>query len=348
MVAPSASSADKFLFAPPPAVRGFLFYGSDSAQIASRAERVAGSLAARLGKDAEIIRLHESDIASDAARCGIELATRSLFGTTKILWLSACPAKAQSELGNLPSSSLAESYLIIQAPDLRKSHKLVQTFEAKPNLAAIACYGEDRESLSALIDRQVSSAGFSIEEEAAALIAMRTDYSSALARSETEKVITFAGERYRITVSDVEECLIDQQTAGLSEIIDYALNGDAKQTLLAFERFVVVEQNVSPISAVLSTALLRLHSLRVEADAGVPVVQAIKALRPPVFFKQQDNLAAQVRRWPAAAIAAQISKVNEAVKEIRLKPTLATDLTANLLLGIAGEAASGSRPKRAG
>ncbi|MGA7328825.1 MAG: DNA polymerase III subunit delta [Rhodomicrobium sp.] len=329
-------------------MRGFLFYGSDSAQIAARAERVVGALAARLGQDAEIIRLHEGDIAPDPARCGMELATCSLFGTTKIVWLTACPAKAQPELAGLPAASLAESYLIVQAPDLRKSHKLVQTFEAKANLAAIACYGEDRESLRAIIARQVSTAGFSIEEEAAALIAIRTDYSSALARTETEKLMTFAGKKSRITVCDVEECLIDQQTAGLSEIIDYALNGDARQALLALERFVAVEQNVSPISAVLSTALLRLHSLRVEADAGVPVVQAIKALRPPVFFKQQDNLAAQVRRWPAGTLAAQICKVNEAVKEIRLKPALATDLTANLLLGIAGEASSGSRAKCAG
>ena len=49
----------------------------------------------------------------------------------------------------------------------------------------------------------------------------------------------------------------------------------------------------------LSQALLRLHAVRTAADAGTPLAEAIKGLRPPVFFKQQDVLAGQARRWTA-------------------------------------------------
>ena len=81
-----------------------------------------------------------------------------------------------------------------------------------------------------------------------------------------------------------------------------------------------VEQNVTPFFAVLSAALLRLLALRTEVDAGAPVTQAIKTLRPPVFFKQEQSLASQVRKWPAHALSAAYRDLNGVLLETRLKP----------------------------
>ncbi|MGO8951912.1 MAG: DNA polymerase III subunit delta [Rhodomicrobium sp.] len=338
MVAPSAASAAKFLSAPPNAVRGFLFYGSDSLQIAARAEALVRALAGKLGPDAEILRLHDSDLTADPARITVELTTGSLFGGTKIVWLTALPAKAHGPLAEIASRPLDSAYLAVQAPDLKKSHKLAQAFEAAPYLAAIPSYGEDQESLSAAIRRQAQSAGYEIAADAAALVAVRCDFSALLARSEMEKLMTYAGLSRQISLADVEACLADQQTAGLSEIVDHALNGEGRNALAAFERFMAAEQNVTPVLAVLSQALLRLHALRCAADAGTPLPQAIKELRPPVFFKQQDVLAGQARRWTVAVLAAQIGRLNSVVRETRLRPALAEDIAADFLIGIAKEA----------
>jgi DNA polymerase III subunit delta len=345
MVALSAASAAKFLSAPPSAVRGFLFYGSDIQQIAARAEGLVRRISEKLGPDAEVFRLHDADLAPDPSRVSIELTTGSLFGGTKIVWLTSLPAKAHATLAELLSSPIVNAYLIIQAPDLKKNHKTLQAFEAAPYLAAIPSYGEDRESLSGAIQSQAASRGFEISGDALALIAVRCDYSALLARTETEKLMIFAGSSARITIDDVEACLPDQQTSELSEITGHALNGDAARSFQAFQRFMAAEQNVTPVLTVLSQALLRLHALRMAADSGVAVMQAIKDFRPPIFFKQQDALAGQVRRWPAKALAAQIGRLNETLKETRLKPALADGLAIDLLLGIAKEACAREQKK---
>ena len=204
-----------------------------------------------------------------------------------------------------------------------------------PYLAAVACYGEDRDSLIAGIREHVSSLGCEIDADAAALVAARCDFSALLARSEVEKLITYAGPERRITSAEVDDCLIDQQTAGLAEIIDQALDGEGRKAILAFDRFMAVEQNVTAVFVVLSSTLLRLYALRTAVDAGAPVMQAMRELRPPVFFKQQDTLAAQVRGWPAHALSAVLQRLNAVLKETRLKPALAEDLTANFILHIA-------------
>ncbi len=338
MVALSAASAAKFVAAPPGAVRGFLCYGSDDMQIAARAESLVRTLAKKLGPNAEILRLHDSDLAADPGRLAVELTTGSLFGGTKILWLTSLPAKTQTALAGIAASPIEGAYLAVQAPDMKKSHKLVLAFETAPYLAAIPCYGEDQESVSAVIKRQVQAAGCGIDADAAALIAVRCDCSSLLAQSETEKLITFAGSSRHIVLEDVEACIAGQQQAGLSEIVDHALNGEGGKALIAFERFMAAEQNVTPVLAVLSSSLLRLHALRTAADAGTSLAQAIKELRPPVFFKQQDALAAQARRWTAPALSAQLGQLNTVLRETRLRPALAGDIAADFLLGIAKRA----------
>ncbi len=342
MVAPSAATAHKFLSAPPSAVRGFLFYGSDTLQISARAEALASVLVVKAGPDAEITRLHDTD-ANVHDRIAVELTTGSLFGGTKIVWLTSLPAKAQTAVLDAVARPIEGAFLIVQAPDLKKSHKIAQAFQTASHLAAIACYGEEPESLIAAIRQRASSQGCEIDADAAALLAARCDFSSLLARSEAEKLVTYAGDARRITVSDVEHCLIDQQTAGVSEIIDLALEGEGRKAIEAFDRFMAVEQNVTPFFVVLAAALLRLLALRTEVDAGAPVTQAIKALRPPVFFKQEESLASQVRKWPAPALTAVFRDLNRVLLETRLKPALAEDMAASFILKIA-RMARGPRP----
>jgi DNA polymerase-3 subunit delta len=72
-------------------------------------------------------------------------------------------------------------------------------------------------------------------------------------------------------------------------------------------------------------------------------MQAIKELRPPVFFKQQDALAAQVRKWTVTALAARLGDLNAALRDTRLKPALAEDIAARFLLTVAKEARAASR-----
>lgn len=265
----------------------------------------------------------------------IELATDSLFGGIKIVWATSLPAKSHPFVLEVVAKPLARAYLVLETQNLKKNHKLIQTFEEAGNLAAIACYGEDRSSLTATIKHQMAKSGYNVTNEAAALVAARCDFSVPLIRSEVEKLMTFAGADRHITLDDVDACLTDQQTAALSDIVDNALDGEVAKSLVFLERFTAVEQSVVPVLVILSSWLLRLHTLRTAVDSGIPAKQAIRALKPPVFFKQQEKLAAQLRRWQADALVSLLAQLNNTIKETRLKPALAENLTADFLLHIA-------------
>jgi DNA polymerase-3 subunit delta len=344
MVAPSASSLSKFLSRPPAAARGFLLYGPDEAQIAARADILTSSIARTFNRGVEVLRLYDSDLTGDPDRLHVELTTNSLFGETRIVRLASLPTKAQSSILETAGRIVEGVYIIIQAPGMKKNHKAVQAFEASSTLAAIACYGETVETLAPAILQHAAAAGYEMAREAAASIAARCDASAPLARAETEKIMVYAGSEKRISLEDVEACLADQQTAGLSEIANYALDGKAADALRSLARFMGVEQTTVPVLVVLSSLLLRLHALRAATDAGQTAAQAIKELRPPVFFKEQDRLAAQVSRWPKERLAECIHAVNEVTLQSRLHPHLAEDLVEAFLLKVA--AAASSRQER--
>src|SRR5271166_411469 len=98
MVAPTGAAAARFLSSPPNTVRGILFYGSDSFQISARAETLVRTLSNKLGGEVQVIRLNDSELAADPDRLIVELATGSLFGGTKVVWLSSLPAKAHGSV----------------------------------------------------------------------------------------------------------------------------------------------------------------------------------------------------------------------------------------------------------
>ncbi len=335
MVAPSAASLAKFLASPPQQISGFLFYGSDAMQISARAEAIVHALAKRNGPDSEIIRLHDSDVSANPERIIVELATLPLFGGRKIIWVTSLPAKLRAPLLEVIAEPFAGGDLVVNAPDLKKSDKIVQAFEASASLAVISCYGEDSASIAATLRQQFNSAGYEIDAEALGLIAARSDFSALIARSEAVKIMSYAGTTQKITVDDVDACMVDQQSAGFQEVIDAALEGNGREALMAFERLMASEQNVTPVLVVLSSTLQRLQILRSAFDGGAAIQQAIKDLRPPVFYKQQNALAGQVRAWPLAALKSYLKRLNDTLRDTRLKPALAEAFTRELLLSIA-------------
>ena len=332
MVAPSNSSIAKFLASPPASIQGFLLYGTDGMQISARAQALARILVK--APDAEILRLHDSDISAEPERISSELATRSLFGGKRIIWLTSFPAKAHAFVSEAISAGPLEASLIVQAPDLKKAHKITQAFEASANLAAIACYGEDQRSLAATLRQTFADLGHQIDADAISLLITRSDSSALIAEREAEKISAFAGAGNRVSLTDVEACIMDQQTSESYDAVNAALDGNVSLTLQTLQRFLSVDQAVTPLLLAMISGLQRLHSLRAAVDLGGSVQQAIKSLRPPVFYKQQDAIERQFRLWTSERLAAAIRQANETTKATRLKPQLAEPLTVNFFLTV--------------
>ena len=87
----------------------------------------------------------------------------------------------------------------------------------------------------------------------------------------------------------------------------------------------------------------RLHLIAGAMAAGERVEAAMKALRPPVFWKQKDRFRAQATTWPPAAIAAVMGRLLEAEARGKRGEAPAEILTARALFAVASQASAAKR-----
>ena len=80
---------------------------------------------------------------------------------------------------------------------------------------------------------------------------------------------------------------------------------------------------------------VRLHRLRAAIDQGRSAEEALRSVRPPVHFKAQPILTAQLRAWNAPKLNAALSEIASAIKACRQTGALDETLTERLLLRVA-------------
>lgn len=335
MVAIKTAAVSRFVQSLPRQVVGALLYGSDTAQISAGTDAVMKSWRSAM-KDAppDVIKLYEHDLSAAPERITVELTTIPMFGGTRIVWLVSPPASTHAAIVEA-ANELRDALLLIQAPDLKKSSKLVQAFESAQHLAALACYGEETRDVLAAIKSDLAGQGYAIDGDALALLQEKVGNSQLAARAETEKLIAYAGDQRAITLGDVEATTEDQTEAGFDDVIGNTLDGRPGEALASFDRFLAAGNNATALLTLLQSRLMRLHGLRTAVDSGEPIAVAIKRLRPPVFFKQQDALMRQCRLLSAGLLADMIAEVADALRKGRTNPQLADQMAERAVLRIA-------------
>jgi DNA polymerase-3 subunit delta len=98
-------------------------------------------------------------------------------------------------------------------------------------------------------------------------------------------------------------------------------------------------ENAQMIIGVLQRYFLKLHRVRSDVDAGQRLDDALKSLRPPLFFKQKDLFSRQVRSWSRSQLDQALRRIAEAAKTARLSANLEDVIAERLILALAAMAA---------
>ena len=91
---------------------------------------------------------------------------------------------------------------------------------------------------------------------------------------------------------------------------------------------------------------MKLHRVRSDVDAGQRLDDALKAMRPPLFFKQRDAFARQVRGWTRTQLDQALRRIAETAKAARLSSALEDILAERLILALSAMAPAAAAPGR--
>jgi len=332
------------LLARPDGVRVILLHGDDHGLVRERASEAARAAAGGLDDPFRLAILGRE--AHD--RLDEEASALSLVGGRRVVWVRDATDGLQPALAGLlgaaagpPSDS---PLILLEAASLPGRSRLRSLLEAAPEAAVIACYAEEGRALEGSISRMLQAQGVQIETDALSWLAARLGADRVAVRGEVEKLVLYAGadgnRTERLDLDAVRQVTGDSAGASLEDAAFAATAGNRQAADLAVERALGEGSSPVALARILLSHLHRLRQVLLMVEAGRSQGEALRALRPPVFFRRTADFNRALSLWTEAGL---FEAAEETVRfEAQCKRTGAPDgvLARRHIAQIASRAAS--------
>lgn len=316
-VAPGAAAA--FLRAPPADVRAVLVYGPDRGLVRERAQALVRAVAEDADDPFRVAELGAADLYDDPVRLDDEARALALTGGRRVVRVREATDALVPAIESLLAGPPFDALVVAEAGNLGPRSALRQLFEAAEAAAAIPCYADDARALQEVIRTTLGRHRITPTADAVAYLQANLGADRLVSRSELEKLALYVGDGNEATLQDAAACVGDSAAMTLDDLAFAAAGGDTDRLSRMLER--AWREGAQAVTVLRAAArhLQRLHLAAGLLAEGKPADAAMKALKPPVFFRQTDAFRAQLRRWPPAALMAALARLTEA--EVLCKTT---------------------------
>ena len=321
-------SVAAFLRAPGKA-RLVLLYGEDEGLIRERSQGLTRGVAGSLNDPFLVVELTREGWGQIPA----EMAALSMIGGRRVIVVrdatdAILPHVSAALKG--PGGAL----LILEAAGLGKG-KLRSLAEAAADGAAIGCYPDEGRGVTDLIKAGLSESKVSIDDDALAWLGQSLAGDRAVVRGEMEKLILLAGPGGRVDLDSVQVSTGQSAAGSADEGFLAAMNGQVEKADGAIEA--TMQEGMAGVALLRMSLgqLQKLHQARLRMDGGMSAADAVRGMRPPVFYRAQGATTACLGAWSSAGLLGAIEEARQvemACKRTGTRPEL---LARRFLAGLA-------------
>jgi DNA polymerase-3 subunit delta len=322
----------------PGPIRVALLYGDDEGLVRSRAEALTIAVAGATDDPFRVAWLGRED----HARLPEEASAIAMLGGRRVVRVREVTDALAPTVARIAAEP-GDTLVILEAGALARRSKLVVMLEAQANGAAVACYPEEGPGLRAAIEAGLASEGVRADTDALDWLRDHLGGDHASTRGEIEKLILYAADTKRLDLDAVRSCVGDQASVSMDDALFAAALGDVPAADVAVERSFA--DGIAPVGLVRAVLLFfsRLHAARGRMEQGASAQEAVKAMRPPVFWKREGDMVRAVSVWPVSRLMAAVLEARRA--ELACKQTGSPDdlIARRLVMALARQGAAARR-----
>ena len=277
----------------PVACRLVLFYGDDEGLIRENVLSLIRHVTGSTNDPFLVVEL----MRDGWPRVAAELAALSMIGGRRVVILREATDAALASITQAikgPGSAL----LIVEAVGLAKG-KLRSFAEAAPDGVAIACYPEEGRALADVIRRILSGFNVQADDEAVDWLSGTLTGDRAVVRSEVEKLALLAPPGGRLDLETVRMGLADGIAATGGDSLLSATLGKHADADAAVEAAMADGLTGVALMRMCLSHLQKMHQARLKMACGMTANDAVKSMRPPVFFRAASPMVSALRLWSA-------------------------------------------------
>jgi DNA polymerase-3 subunit delta len=342
------SEVRSFITSPSAKIAAVLIYGPDAGLVRERGEAFVRKVAGSLDDPFRVTDLSAIQIKDDPASLVDEAFALSMAGGRRAIRARGVADSHSNAFENLFQAldgRKAEDvgFVVVEAGDLGARSSLRLLFEEADNAAAIACYLDSPEELEALVQSSLREKKIAIDSEALSYFVERLGEDRGASRSEVDKLALYGEGSERITLADVVALSGSGGTVGFDDAALAAATGDAP----ALDRAITLlyDEGTAPVAVLRGAQRLfqRLHVAAGKVAGGTDIESSLKALRPPVFFKEMPRWRMAIQAWSPKRIADAQEILLKAEADCKTTGLPAAPIAARALLSIAAAARSARR-----
>ena len=303
----------------PGGTRVVLLHGEDEGLIRERAQSLTRNVAGSLNDPFLVAELTRENW----ARLPSEVAALSMIGGRRVVVVrdagdSVLPFVMEAMRG------LGAALVILEALGLSKG-KLRSFVETAPDGVAIACYAEEGRALADTIRAGLAEAGLTVDNDALVWLAQVLGGDRAVVRGEIEKLALLGQPGGRITLELAQSCVGEVAASYGDDGVLAATSGDVTSADAAIETALADGLNGVALMRMTVTHLQKMHQAKLRMQSGLSPGDAVRAIRPPVFYKTASAITSALSVWSADQLQRALEEARRlelACKQTGGKPEL--------------------------
>lgn len=308
-----AKATQDFLKNPTKDVLGVLIFGADEGLALNHSRHIIHHILGKNYAPTALLELDDAGIKSDPARLADELGAMNMFGDKRMIWLRGVTEKSTDAIERAAEYFSKDCFLLATAGDLPARNKLRNLFEARKDLAALACYRLEGPALAAYIRGLIEAEGFQVDRQVVDTLARELGNDQRVTASEIEKLSLYALGQPRISMNDVEATILhnDQHQVDQLNIFYADRNMPAFDTLWHY----LIQDGEQPIMLIRSLMryISKLSEFKLQMkEMGLSPEAVIVQARPAIFWKQQEPMKRQLARLRLGDLLLMLHRLNQA------------------------------------
>jgi len=261
----------------------------------------------------------------------------SLFDKKKVIFVNRTTDRLFNLISEISKKDIKDILIFFEADQLEKKSKIRNLFEKDKNLVCIACYQDNNFDLIKIINDEIKQTKIKLSTESINLLIERASGDRNNLRNEVNKLKSFALDKQMVSYDQVKELTNMVGNYQNDYIVNICLNGDKKklnkilrENNFSFEDFLILLK-------IFSKKIHRLLKIKIFSRLEKNLDQIFNQIRPPIFWKEKEDVKKQVRLWNEKKLNLIIKKINEIELNCKKNHELATNITLDFFATVCDE-----------
>jgi DNA polymerase-3 subunit delta len=291
--------------------RVFFFCGPDEAGASDAANRILSLLP----DPGERIELSGAELRRDPVKLGDEARSTSLFGGSRHIWVRAQGDEAHDAVEVLIGGDVQPCPVVIVATGATDKSRTAKLLADRPDALVAMFHPPDLRSVAGAVRTMADAAGLKIGGDLAERIARASGLDTRLAQSEVTKLALFldaSPESPRgADAAALDAIGAKTEDDGFGALVNVVIAGETAKLPSELRR--MRELGLNPVGTLLAferrAAQLAALAAKLGPRGDVNALLAAEKAARRIFWKDERDLGAQLRRWKGRKLERLVDKL---------------------------------------